>query len=152
MNQDKMDSDDDEILRDAFRNVRKIEVPPELKAKCLAAARDGMASAGSTRPVEVKHKRIQAFKLPAAIAASLLIGVSLGWVLRGNLHESGGNDHVRANPRPITIAPGSRANATSIVNNDDGGSEKSLFIAETYLCGVGRLQSRSDYRILGEEQ
>lgn len=152
MNQDNMHSDDDAPIRDACRNLREMEIPSQLKSKCLTAAQNGLASAGLTQSLPLEATSSQVSKLPVAIAASLLVGVGLGWILRGNAQPSVREDLAQIKPKSVFMTPRPTTNATSIVEYQERSSEESFFTKETYLCGVGRIQSKSKYQISREQQ
>ncbi|QDT06994.1 hypothetical protein K227x_54180 [Rubripirellula lacrimiformis] len=152
MNNEKLDGNDDQYLRDALRTVREMEIPSKLKANVLAAALDGLASSELIRPIDSADTRSQRFRLPAAIAASLLVGIGLGWTLRGGTSQSVGEVQVRSKSLPSMPASVWPANATSNVDYQDNRSGKFAFTEETYLCGIGRIQSSSKYQTWEETQ
>ena len=147
-----MDSDDDRYLRDAFLDARDMDIPSGLKARCIAAAQDGLASVPSSESLKLTQETSQTLRLLIAVAASLLIGVSLGWVLRGQTTKIADSIQTPAKPQVKLFVPAANANATSVVEYEKGGSGRSFFVKETYLCGVGRIESRSNYRIDGDQE
>ena len=127
-------------------------MPSDLKARCLAAAQVGFANTNLRQPSELRKASSHAFKLPIAVAASLLVGMSIGWILRGEAPTSLREDVVRANSIFATPVPPPNANATSIVQYQEESEEETFFTEEIYLCGVGRIQSKSARQIFREQQ
>ena len=152
MNQDMTDPEDDQTLRDAFDDYRAITPSDDLEAQCLAAAQRGLENADSNQPLHVKKMRSHAFKLPAAIAASLLVGFGSGWLMRDSTLQNIGAEHAATQPQPIFGLPAASVNATSAVDFDGASPERSYFVSETYLCGVGRIQSKSSYLVSGDQK
>ena len=150
-NDDSASNDkEDQDFHDELHCLRQIEIPPGLKADCLAAAASGLARARIDTPVALGNTKNGRFIFPAAIAASLFVGTSLGWIMRGQ--SSGNVSVVQVKAKSFTQKSGHPlgTNATSAVKYYESTSEKYFYTEETYLCGVGRIMSKSQLQIPGE--
>lgn len=153
MNRDsEPEDDDDQALSKEFRVLREMEPPPGLREKCLAAANEA-APVMPHRSVSLIAKAWpNAGILASAVAASLLVGIGIGWSLRGATNENLSSDQSEAEPDNLVFVSAWDTNATSQVEFDERSSEKLFFVEETYLCGVGRIQSSTKYQRIGESK
>jgi len=149
---------DDEIIRKLLRPAGDMNLPPGLEAKCLAAAREGSLTVGKTQQNLSDDLVATRVRFAVSMAASLLIGLGVGWLLRGQVaiditEISEESLPTKSEPTPERRAPILQMPfATSQVKFQEGGVEKSFFTEEVYLCGVGRILSKSEYRITGESK
>ncbi len=155
---DPLWTSDDEVIRDLLEPIRDLDVPPGLEATCLAAALDGSLMAEKLQTHRSGGGATAWVRYSIAIAASLLIGLGLGWFARGQ----GATEATKISGEPLLTksVPESETRppdfqipfATSLVEYQEGDIERSFFTEEIYLCGVGRIQSKSEYRIVGESK
>jgi len=149
---------DDEVIRKLLRPAGNMSLPPGLEAKCLAAAREGSLTVGKTQKNQSDDLVPLRIRFAVSMAASLLIGLGAGWLLRGEVaiditKISGVSLPTSSEPKPETRSPILQMPfATSRIEFQEGGVEKSFFTEEVYLCGVGRIQSKSAYKITGESK
>ncbi|TWT66696.1 hypothetical protein [Allorhodopirellula solitaria] len=142
--------DDDQALSEEFRGLREMEPPPGLREKCLAAANEA-APATPHRSVNlIATAWPRAGILVSAIAASLLVGIGIGWSLRGETNASGTNEQVAQDSDSAPLGEVASAMATSAVNYDETLDKTTFRQEETYLCGVGRIKSKSIIQLSGE--
>jgi len=162
MTEQYQDNAEDDEFRDLLNPLRNIQAPPGLDAKCLNAASDSVDSlpdSDQSRSVTGWQTRLT---VSAAIAASLLIGITTGWIARG---QAGGNTNVDSSrsvramgsqqvptPMPQSSKPSLVANATSSVEYQEDVGNLMFVTQETYLCGVGRIHSKSEFLFAGESQ
>ena len=149
---------DDGEFRELFDPIRGMTAPVGLDRKCLEVAREATARAAATdRSSEEMSARFPYWLV--AIAASLLIGLSIGWTLRGQAEK--GTVSSTTGMLPVQVSSrfpnhrpvGEPFDATSTVDYHQDGVNKPHFITrEIYLCGVGRVQSKSEFQFLGEKQ
>ncbi len=149
---------DDEVIRKLLRPVGDMNLPLGLEAKCLAAGREGSLTVGKTQKNQSDDLVPTRVRFPVSMAASLLIGLGAGWLLRGQVaiditKTSDVSLPTSLEPKPETRFPFLQMPfATSRVEFQEGGVEKSFFTEEVYMCGIGRIQSKSEYRITGESK
>ncbi|MCO8123292.1 hypothetical protein NHH03_16200 [Stieleria sp. TO1_6] len=140
--------DDDQALSEEFRVLREMEPPPGLREKCLAAANDA-APVTPHRSVNLSAMAWPGI-LASAVAASLLVGIGIGWSLRGETKTSGTNEQVAQDSDSVPMGEIANAMATSAVNDLETLDKTTFRQEETYLCGVGRIKSKSMIQLSGE--
>ncbi len=152
------DNFDEFSLRELLSPIRNIEAPDHLQAMCDEAIRESLSSTAVSKP----DSSISRFSLPssmlAVIAASVLLGVALGWTLRGSRTLDVVVVEQRDPlPRPSSTnlpTPGYHVmnKATSSVDYQEDMGEASFFTHEIYVCGVGRFQSSTEFQFAGISQ
>ena len=158
MNDNSNDVTDDEELRDLFRPMCELDAPSGLSERCLEAVRissDAKPIAG-LRLQSAQPQRPYLFA--STVAASLLIGVTIGWFLRGETSTHFAEVKDSTSP-PEVVNPGTNAagplhlvNATSRVEYQEGVTNQHFTTSEIYVCGLGRIQSKSAFQISGESR
>lgn len=158
MNDNSNDVTDDEELRDQFRPMRELDAPPRLSERCLDAVRislDAKPIAG-LQLQSAQPRRPHLFA--STVAASLLIGIAMGWFLRGeeSTHFAEVKDSTSlpevANPRINAVSPLHLFNATSRVEYQEDITNQRFSTSEIYVCSLGRIQSKSAFKISGESR
>lgn len=160
MNDLPQDTVDDDEIRELLKPLREIDAPSGIDVKCWVATRNFSNPSNTIAQRNSNsnwHSRLVVF---AAIAASLLMGVAMGWTARGQVAES---VSLNATP-PMDVAdrsdgpshiihrfrPNELADATSTVDYQEGAGNPIFVTQEFYLCGAGRIQSKSEYLLKGE--
>lgn len=142
--------DDDQALSEQFRVLREMEPPPGLREKCLAAANE----AAPVMPHRSVNPTATAWPnagiLASAVTASLLVGIGIGWSLRGETNTSGTNEQVAQGSDSVPLGEIANAMAMSAVKYDETLDKTTFRQQETYLCGVGRIKSKSMIQLSGE--
>lgn len=158
MTENRNDEDrDDWELRELFQPIRDINAPAGLGQKCLEVVRK-MSRQETVTDRFPQATNARKSHLPVAIATSLMIGLSIGWTLRGQAENGSVSSTtgmpVEANIQfPNHVPTGESFDATSTVDYHHEVAAKPRFITrEFYLCGVGRIQSKSEVQFLGEKQ
>lgn len=141
---------DDQALRDEFRSLRELEVPPTLHPKCLAAANAAVSVSAHRSAKTGTRARQRAVMFASAVAASLFVGIGVGWVLRGKVDIPDINQRVTEIAETTPVHEIANVMATSAVHFDERLDKTTFRREETYLCGVGRIRSKSMIQLSGE--
>ncbi|MEM9659202.1 MAG: hypothetical protein AAF961_12655 [Planctomycetota bacterium] len=153
------DARDDWEFRKMFQSMREINSPAGLDRKCLEVVQKVSGRAGVADPLRTARYAPRLL-LPFSIATSLMIGLAIGWALSGQANRSVVDTTTALAPvefgRPIPnkarVFLGEPFCATSTVDYEVQEGAKPLFTTrEFYLCGVGRVQSKSGIQISGEQ-
>lgn len=142
--------DDDQTFNNELHFFRQLEPPANLREKCMIAASAAVSlshhRSASNRSIAWRR----AAMLASATAASLLIGIGIGWSLRGEAESSSINQQIANTPQTASVGEMANARATSTVQYDERIGEATYRQEETYLCGVGRIRSKSMIQLIGE--
>ncbi|MGB7326759.1 MAG: hypothetical protein WBD31_17925 [Rubripirellula sp.] len=154
------DEADENEIRDLLNPIRDLEAPAGLSKRCLDATRAaaspplGITMAPAAKPSTSRLSTI------AAIAASLVLGISAGWIARGQvvgtkqIAESTGAV-TQSNDIATTVdqrMARDLVNATSVVEYQEDVENAVFATHEFYLCGVGKVQSKSEFLYQGESR
>lgn len=160
-----LNDDDDADFHSELRFLREIEPPPHLRSQCMAAATQAITEVPQSMVNARETRRRLTAQFACAVAASLMIGIGIGWSLRGSpsrshetpqVHEHPDNalasqpmNRAARNVHAASIAETSNA-ATSTVLAEESFTKGSMRQHETYLCGVGRIRSNTMFFVDGE--
>jgi hypothetical protein len=158
MNDNKSDVTDDEEMRDLFRPMRQLNAPSGLSERCFAAVQVSSDTKSIIGKRLQSAKSQRAFNFTSTVAASLLIGATIGWFLRGaeSTYFAETKDLISppeaVNPMTNAVAPLHLVNATSRVEYQEDVTNQRFSTSEMYVCGLGRIQSKSVFQISGESR
>ncbi|MFI4847598.1 MAG: hypothetical protein ACIAZJ_00750 [Gimesia chilikensis] len=133
----------DESIRELLSPLQELQ-PSEEQRAVIRQAVSARLEESTRQQIDPASLRNQTARTLCAMACTLLMGIGIGWMLRGADQES----------KTVTTVE-SPASATDQRETDRGASitnssvattdlTSSNYVSETYLCGVGILSTRSE--------